>query len=81
MTRFGVEPVRGIFLKAANSEKFVASPRGYLGLCSTRRETMVRFLEELEERYGDGGAKGYVMAELGFGEEDVQRIRKNMRGC
>lgn len=82
MTRIGVEPARDFFLKELYSAKIRTNPiaeRGVVGLCSVHYETMVRFLEYLREKY-EGGGMGYMLTELGFSEEDVEKIKINLKG-
>ncbi|KMU79127.1 hypothetical protein CISG_07293 [Coccidioides immitis RMSCC 3703] len=50
------------------------------GCCRTVQrnyETMIRFLEDLEKNYQDG-AEGYVKSVLGFSDDDVVKIKKNL---
>ncbi|WEW60544.1 hypothetical protein PRK78_006031 [Emydomyces testavorans] len=80
LTRIGVEPAREVILKDLLSEKFASDPtmsKGFAGLCSVNYETMIRFLEDLEGSH-DGGAEGYVKSSLGFSDEDVVKIKKNL---
>ena len=41
-----------------------------------RKEVMLEFLEMLREKWG--GAEGYIRDGLGFREEEVERIKKNL---
>ncbi|EAS36479.3 uncharacterized protein CIMG_01833 [Coccidioides immitis RS] len=80
LTRIGVEPARDIILKDLLSGMFTSDPamqKGAAGLCSANYETMIRFLEDLEKNYQDG-AEGYVKSVLGFSDDDVVKIKKNL---
>lgn len=47
------------------------------GSSECRKATIVAFLAHLEESYG--GAEGYLRDGLGFSDDDVERIRRNLR--
>ncbi|KAL1959838.1 hypothetical protein VTO42DRAFT_983 [Malbranchea cinnamomea] len=82
LTGIGVEPVSDFLGQGLDYEKLKASPiaqRGLAGLCSVHYETMVRFLAYLQDKYEDG-AKGYIMTELGFSKEDVEKNKSNLKG-
>ncbi|MCJ1421177.1 hypothetical protein MMC32_007539 [Xylographa parallela] len=49
---------------------------GIEGMMSSRAEYMLATLEMVRRRYG--GVEGYVRDVLGFGDEDVETIRKNL---
>ncbi|EED17608.1 tyrosine-protein phosphatase precursor, putative [Talaromyces stipitatus ATCC 10500] len=45
-------------------------------LLSARKENMSATIEYIERQFG--GAEGYLKGELGFGDDDVERIRKSL---
>lgn len=79
LTRIGMEPARDTVLKDFLSDKYgdLKMRKGLAGMCSVNFETMIRFLEVLEGSY-ERGAEGYVKDVLGFSDEDLEKIRKNL---
>ncbi|CRG87644.1 hypothetical protein PISL3812_04664 [Talaromyces islandicus] len=53
-----------------------ADEAGVKRMFSARKENMVATLELIEKKYG--GAEGYLKTALGFGDTDVELIRKNL---
>jgi protein tyrosine/serine phosphatase len=70
-------------VKAHLAEKIIkdlgADPTNRAGierLLSARKENMSATLEYIERQFG--GAEGYLRDQLGFGDDDVERIRKSL---
>jgi protein tyrosine/serine phosphatase len=90
LTRIGIEPYREFLLtalmqqmgKTFSSEVF--EDPGMLELCGVRGPTIVAVLEWMGEKWGSvgkgsyPGVEGYLIQELGFEREDVEKIRKNL---
>lgn len=43
-----------------------------------RKESMIAMLEMVREKYG--GVEGYLNGKCGFGDEDLEKIRRNILG-
>jgi protein tyrosine/serine phosphatase len=72
-----------VSVKAHLAEKIVkdigvdqANRAGIERLLSARKENMSATLEYIEKQFG--GAEGYLKDQLGFGDEDIERIRKSL---
>lgn len=80
LSRIGTEMAReqllGFAMKGAGVDS-VEAP-GFGNLVSLRRECWGAFVEEVKRVYG--GWEGYVRGELGFKEEEVERIGRVLRG-
>ncbi|RAO68770.1 uncharacterized protein BHQ10_004782 [Talaromyces amestolkiae] len=70
-------------VKARLAEKIIkdlgvdkANRAGIERLLSARKENMSATLEYIDRQFG--GAEGYLKDQLGFGDEDVERIRKSL---
>ncbi|KID67000.1 Tyrosine-protein phosphatase [Metarhizium brunneum] len=92
LTRVGTEPFRAKMLPAAilgfagialedgdggSTVQNGLKVPGVREILGSRAEIMADFMEGLETRYG--GAEGYLRERLGFSEDDVRRIRDNLR--
>lgn len=53
--------------------------RGWLTYVGYRASDMLQFLEEMDVRYR-GGVDGFAKEKLDLTEEDLERVRKNLRG-
>lgn len=80
LSRIGTEPAReqlvAFALRGSGAES--ADAPGFYNLISLRRECWDAFVEEMKRAYG--GWEGYVTGTLGFSEEDLVTIGKNLRG-
>jgi protein tyrosine/serine phosphatase len=90
LTRIGIEPFREYLLSALMQqmgktfapEKF--QEPGMEQLCGVRGPTIVAVLEWMGEKWGAAGkgsypgVEGYLIQELGFGSEDIEKIKKNL---
>ncbi|KAI5120677.1 hypothetical protein M0805_006966 [Coniferiporia weirii] len=77
LTRIGREPVRDMILKRLAKEPIFAENKdAALNMLTSRRETMLAFLNLLRNNYG--GVEGYVQKYCGLSTEDVQIIRRNL---
>ncbi|KAI0638416.1 protein-tyrosine phosphatase-like protein [Trametes polyzona] len=76
LTRVGREPAREMIMKRLSKVPFFATnTEAALNMFSSRAETMLAFLQLLQERYG--GVEAYVKNVVGLTEEDIATIRKN----
>jgi len=80
LSRIGKEPAREQLVEFAlrGSGAKSADAPGFYNLISLKRECWDAFVEELNKVYG--GWEGYVTGTLGFSQEDVVTIGKNLRG-
>lgn len=81
LTRIGAEPVRDMFMKSLVPNGTESGPdtlRCMAGLSSTHYESMVKFLEHLEQAY-PRGAEGYLKNSLGFSNGDLGKIKANLK--
>ncbi|KIJ57092.1 hypothetical protein M422DRAFT_198473 [Sphaerobolus stellatus SS14] len=77
LTRVGREPQRALIMaRLAKEPEFAENKEAALNMLESRYETMTAFLDFLEEKYG--GAESYLKTYLGFSEEDISKIRKNL---
>ncbi|KAF2740620.1 hypothetical protein EJ04DRAFT_558613 [Polyplosphaeria fusca] len=79
LSRVGVEPSREFLLamlKSWNADWTLETP-GIAKFSQVRKDFMMATLEMVDGKYG--GMEGYVKSVLGFGDEDVERIRNNLR--
>ncbi|KAI0375894.1 hypothetical protein BV20DRAFT_932406 [Pilatotrama ljubarskyi] len=76
LTRVGREPAREMIMKRLSKVPYFATnTEAALNMFSSRAETMLAFLQMLEERYG--GVEEYVKKVVGLTDEDIATIRKN----
>ncbi|KAH8118680.1 protein-tyrosine phosphatase-like protein [Phellopilus nigrolimitatus] len=77
LTRVGREQVRNKILKRLAKEPIFAKNKdAALNMLTSRRETMLAFLDLLRDKYSS--AEGYVQKFCGLSAEDVQTIRRNL---
>ncbi|KII95039.1 hypothetical protein PLICRDRAFT_48010 [Plicaturopsis crispa FD-325 SS-3] len=77
LTRVGREPSRAMVMeRLAREPIFASNNEAALNMFSCRPETMIAFLRLLEEKYG--GVDGYLKKYVGFGDEDIAIIRRNI---
>ncbi|KAF2690790.1 hypothetical protein K458DRAFT_355046 [Lentithecium fluviatile CBS 122367] len=79
LTRVGIEPAREFLLgmlKVWNTEWTTETP-GMAEFSSVKGDFILGMMEMMESKYG--GVEGYVRG-LGFGEEDLRKIRAVLRG-
>ncbi|THH11937.1 hypothetical protein EW145_g314 [Phellinidium pouzarii] len=77
LTRIGREPARTLILKRLAKEPIFAENKdAALNMLTSRRETMLAFLDLLRNKYG--GAEGYMQKFCSLSAEDVQEIRHNL---
>jgi len=78
LSRIGTEPGREQLLAFAmrgTGVKSVDEP-GFYNLCSLKVASWERFVKGVEREYG--GWDSYVTKTLGFSEEDLAKIKKNL---
>ncbi|KAL5507879.1 hypothetical protein ACEPAH_5497 [Sanghuangporus vaninii] len=79
LTRIGREPVRTKILQRLSKEPIFAENKdAALNMLTSRRETMLAFLQMLREKYS--GAEGYVQKCCGLSKDDIETIRRNLVG-
>lgn len=80
LTRVGVEPVRDVLI-AAFQASTAGGPTmddfGVRSIAGVREGSMVAFIKAVDEAFG--GARGYLMQELGFSAVDVATIVVNLK--
>ncbi|KEZ41979.1 hypothetical protein SAPIO_CDS6556 [Scedosporium apiospermum] len=81
LTRIGLEPVRDLLIsKITRGLGDVDWENGPLKtLIGCEAATMLSFLRAMDEKF-DGGVEGFVVSELGFNREEVEGIKKNLKG-
>jgi protein tyrosine/serine phosphatase len=78
LTRIGMEQAREELLTIIQEQMGCGFEEpGMEEMVGVKGETMVRFLEGIEERWG--GVEGYLRSELGFEERDIRIIKDNLR--
>ena len=79
LTRIGMEQAREELLSLLQKDMGCGFEEPGIGeMVGVKGETMVRFLEWIEERWG--GVEGYLRSELGFEDGDIRIIKENLRG-
>ncbi|KAK4449148.1 hypothetical protein QBC34DRAFT_99227 [Podospora aff. communis PSN243] len=78
LSRIGTEPAREQLLAFAMRGTGVTSvdEPGFYNLCSLRVSSWERFVKGVEREYG--GWEGYVTGTLGFSQEDLDKIKRNL---
>lgn len=79
LSRLGTEPAREKlvhFAMASVGTDSMDAP-GFHNLASLRPSSWNAFLDGLHDEYG--GWEGYVTKGLGFSEEDLEKIKKNLQ--
>ncbi|KAI0134059.1 protein-tyrosine phosphatase-like protein [Xylariales sp. AK1849] len=78
LSRIGTEPVRTMllaFAMAGTKAQSVEQP-GFYNLCSLREESWNAFIGGVQKKYG--GFEQFVADKLGFSNEDLAKIKKNL---
>lgn len=81
LSRIGTEPVRTMLLAfalAGTNAENLEQP-GFQNLCSLRGESWAAFVAAVQREYG--GFEQYVVKTLGFSEEDVAKIKANLKAA
>lgn len=80
LSRIGIEPAREMLtgFAAESMAGGDAETPGFWNMVNFRPQSMTRFLEKMGEEY-EGGCEGYLRDGLGFSEEDVEKIKENLR--
>ena len=78
LSRVGTEPVREHLLAFAKRGARIESEDepGFYNLASLKAVCWRAFVEALDKEYG--GFNGYITKTLGFSEEDLAKIKKNL---
>ncbi|KZL78907.1 hypothetical protein CI238_07058 [Colletotrichum incanum] len=79
LSRIGTEPARKRLLSYARIGTGVTFDHpGFYNMCSLRTSCWDAFITGVQEEHG--GWEGYAMKTLGFSNEDLARIKSNLRG-
>jgi protein tyrosine/serine phosphatase len=79
LTRIGMEQAREELVALLQKDMGCGFEEpGMDEMVGVKGETMVRFLEWIEEKWG--GVEGYLRSELGFEDDNVRIIKENLRG-
>jgi len=70
---------------ASRGQKPALDEPGFEAMCGVKAQSMVKFLEWMDEKWGASGGsgsglEGYLKEELGLGEEDFESIRRKLLG-
>lgn len=80
LSRIGTEPARekllAFAMKGTGAES-VDTP-GFRNMCNLRPSGWAAFVRAAEEKYG--GFEGYVTETLGFPQEELEVIKRNLTG-
>ncbi|TFK64054.1 hypothetical protein BDN72DRAFT_872181 [Pluteus cervinus] len=77
LSRIGREPAREKIMSRLSKEPlFASNNEAALNMFTCRRETMLAFLNLLQEKYG--GVHQYLKQNLGLTDEDIATIRSNI---
>ncbi|KAH9482512.1 Triple specificity protein phosphatase PtpB [Psilocybe cubensis] len=77
LTRVGREPAREMIMARLSKEPlFASNNEAALNMFTCRHETMQAFLQHFDEKYG--GAVTYLKEYVGFSDEDIVTIRRNI---
>jgi protein tyrosine/serine phosphatase len=79
LTRVGIEPARGMLLEALKRGTFGVSmdDSRLVALSECKPETMVEFLNRVEEKWGK--VEGCVHEVLGLSAEEISQVKENLR--
>jgi protein tyrosine/serine phosphatase len=79
LSRIGTEPAREQLMHYAMSTLGIKDPEtpGFYNLVSLRPEFWSHFQKALDEQFG--GWEGYVTKGLGISQQDLERIKVNLR--
>ncbi|PPQ78212.1 hypothetical protein CVT25_015531 [Psilocybe cyanescens] len=77
LTRVGREPAREMIMARLSKEPlFASNNEAALNMFTCRHETMQAFLQHFDEKYG--GAVAYLKNYVGFSDEEISTIRRNI---
>ncbi|KAI0479610.1 protein-tyrosine phosphatase-like protein [Xylaria cf. heliscus] len=78
LSRIGTEPVREMLLEFARkgTDAFGEDQPGFYNLINLRKSCWRAFVNVLEKRHG--GFEGFVTGTLGFSQDDLAKIKKNL---
>ncbi|KFY91553.1 hypothetical protein V500_04621 [Pseudogymnoascus sp. VKM F-4518 (FW-2643)] len=83
LTRVGTEPARASLfsslqagVKEGGSDRTFANP-GMLAIMGVKATAITAFVESIESRFKEG-IVGYLKTDLGFTEEDIEKMRVNL---
>lgn len=78
LSRIGTEPVRAMLLEFARNgtDAYGEDQPGFYNLVSLRKSCWRAFVAALEKQYG--GFEGFVTGKLGFSQQDLVMIKKNL---
>ncbi|GAW17057.1 hypothetical protein ANO14919_065070 [Xylariales sp. No.14919] len=78
LSRIGTEPVRAMLLEFARkgTDAYGEDQPGFYNLVNLRKSCWRAFVKALEKRYG--GFEGFVTDRLGFSQDDLSKIKKNL---
>ncbi|KAI1271113.1 protein-tyrosine phosphatase-like protein [Xylaria sp. FL0933] len=78
LSRIGTEPVRTMLLEFARNgtDAYSEDQPGFYNLVSLRKSCWRAFVKGLEKQYG--GFENFVMDKLGFSQDDLAKIKKNL---
>lgn len=81
LTRVGIEPVRELLVaKLVQGRGIDMNSPLMKAYADISLDAMSHLLEAMDKAYGGPGAEGYVKTKIGFSEEDIERLRTNLRG-
>jgi protein tyrosine/serine phosphatase len=80
LSRIGFEPIREqlLFTAMMDTGPAVMATPGFFNMNSIRPTYWMAFQALVDERFG--GWDGYVTGELGFSAEDLETIKRHLRG-
>ncbi|KAI1355212.1 protein-tyrosine phosphatase-like protein [Xylaria sp. FL0043] len=78
LSRIGTEPVRTMLLEFARNgtDAYGEDQPGFYNLVSLRKSCWRAFVKGLERQYG--GFENFAMDKLGFSQDDLAKIKKNL---
>ncbi|KAI0974031.1 protein-tyrosine phosphatase-like protein [Xylaria arbuscula] len=78
LSRIGTEPVRSMLLEFARkgTDAYKDDQPGFYNLVSLRKSCWRAFVRALEKQYG--GFENFVTDKLGFSQDDLVKIKKNL---
>ncbi|KAJ8507374.1 hypothetical protein ONZ45_g10244 [Pleurotus djamor] len=77
LTRVGREPARPLIMaRLAKEPLFATNSEAALNMFTCRHETMISFLEVLDDKYG--GVEQYLKQYVQLTEEDIHQVRENI---
>ncbi|KAF2973518.1 hypothetical protein GQX73_g192 [Xylaria multiplex] len=78
LSRIGTEPVRAMLLEFARkgTDAYGEDQPGFYNLVSLRKSCWLAFVKAVEKQYG--GFEGFVTGKLGFSQDDLATIKKNL---